>query len=143
MSNLNSPIAEPEGTDKTIYLSLFAQICNDVTDETIVDNLIIARYNEQSGLVFDLDGNKLYDLNNLPVDDVEDELSMDDFSGIDYDAEPEDIKETRESKENTTEEKTFFQEHLVLIIVLGAIIIAGAAVAAIIIIKKSKSKTES
>lgn len=143
MSNLNLPIAEPEGTDKNIYLSLFAQICNDMTDETIVDNLIIARYNEQSGLVFDLDGNKLYDLNNLPVDDVEDELNKDDFSSIDYDATPEDIKEKRESKENTTEEKTFFQEHLVLIIVLGAIIIAGAAVAAIIIIKKSKSKTES
>lgn len=137
MSNLNAPIAEPEGTDKNIYLSLFAQICNDETDETIVDNLIIARYNEDTGLVFDLDGNKLYDLNNLPVDDVEDEINMEDFGDIDYDAKPEDLKENKDKGEN---DKTFIQKHLGVIIAISAVAIVAAAVVVVIVIKNKKSR---
>lgn len=137
MSNLNAPVAEPEGTDKTIYLSLFAQVCTDVTDDTIVDNLIIARYNENSGIVYDLDGNKLYDLNNLEVDVVPDEIDADQFENIDYDANPK-LADKDENDEKSSE-KTFIQKYIVLIIVLGAVIIAVAAVAIRIISKKKKA----
>ena len=136
MSNLNSPIAAPEGTDKTIYLSLFAQVCTDMTDETIVDDLVIARFNEDTGLVFDLDGNKIYDLNNLPTDEVEDEINMDDFDGIDYDAKPDDLKTDENGKDN---DKTFIQKYLGAIIGVGVAVIIAAAVVVIIVIKKKQA----
>ena len=139
MSNLNSPIAAPEGTDKTIYLSLFAQVCTDMTDETIVDDLVIARFNEDTGLVFDLDGNKIYDLNNLPTDEVEDEINMDDFDGIDYDAKPDDIKTDENGKDN---DKTFIQKYLGVIIGAGVAVIVAAVVVIIVIKKKQAPKTD-
>lgn len=144
MSRQRQQVKDPtqDGGDGKIYLSFVIESITEFTDHgTKVDNLRLAKYNKESGDVFDLDGKRLYNVNELNEGtDIEDEIQTDAFDNIDYDAENEELAEKSEEPEK---KESFIAKYLVWIIVGAGVlllIIAGVVVAIIIVVAKKKKK---
>lgn len=135
-------VQEPQNESKTIYLSYVIQVCSDPTTVADIDDLQLVIYNKNTGKITDLDGKELYDANNLPGSNAEEEINADDFADIDYDAENEEVAADTESKaeDKNTEEKdeSFIEKYLWVIIAGGAVILIAAAVVVIVIVVKKK-----
>lgn len=143
-NKVQNPVAKPSRGDDTIYLSYMVQVCNDPTNTSHIDNIRLAIYGETANVLYDLDGNVMYDLNNLPTDNTEDEIDSSEFDDIDFDAENEDLSENEETTADTddeSEDKTFIKKYLLWIIIgAGAVVIIAAAVVVIIVIAAKKKK---
>ena len=61
--------------DPTLYFNYFVQIASDASCNTKIDDLQIVNYDTTSGIIKDLDGKQLYDLNAL--DPPDDDTSVD------------------------------------------------------------------
>jgi hypothetical protein len=124
------------------------QVCSDPTNTSHIDNIRLAIHNETSGILYDLDGKVMYDLNNLPVDDTKDEIDKSEFDNIDYDAKNEEISKNKKTDVNADEakrEKSFIAKYFVWIIVGGGVLLLIVAAVVVIIIisaKKKKAATE-
>ena len=163
-NKVQNPVAEPTRGDSTIYLSYMVQVCSDPTNTSHIDNIRLAIHNETSGILYDLDGKVMYDLNDLPVADVEDTLEPEDFEGIDFDAKNPDASGENEElttgltkEEDTKEEdkKSVIESYNMFsaenwqgsdwwkpAVATGAIVIvvAGIAVAVILVVISKKKK---
>lgn len=139
MSNVNEVVKEPNLGNPTIYLSYIVQVKNDPTCNAQIDNLRVVKYNKETALIFDLDGNQLYDLNNLSTGDVSDKIDNDDFSGIDYNAKPDKLTANEKSTVNPTadeqQEESFIEKYLIWIIAAILVITATITVTIIIIME--------
>ena len=101
----------------------------------------VAKFNKTTGDVYDLDGKRLYNINDLEMGSgVEDDIQTEDFDNIDYEAENEEIAK-QDKTEDKAEEKSFIAKYLVWIIIGGGVLlIIVAAVVVIIIISAKKKK---
>ena len=145
--------------DGKFYFSIVIESTTDFTEHgTKVDNLRLARFNKTSGDVYDLDGKRLYNINELDMGgDIDDTISEDDFADIDYEAENEELTTGLTKEEDTKEEdkKSFIESYNMFstenwqgsdwwkpAVATGAIVIvvAGIAVAVILVVISKKKK---
>ena len=127
--------------DGKFYFSFVIESTTDFTDHgTKVDNLRFAKFNKTTGDVYDLDGKRLYNINELEMGaDIEDDIQTEDFDNIDYEAENEEITE-QDKTEDKTEGKSFIAKYLVWIIIGGGVLLLIVAAVVVVIIISAKKK---
>ena len=128
------PIVEPINPSGKIYLSVAVQINNDVTTTADIDNIQIVHYSQDTGIVKDLNGKFLYNVNEIKTE-VEDEISTDQFEDINFD------DKNQELKTNTTKKETVKKDSagsITLWVIIGVAVIVAAAVVVIIVVSKKK-----
>ena len=117
------------------------------------DNLRIAKYSIDTGILYNLDGSVMYDINNLGIEEGEDYLTSSMFPNINYDLTYDNVYNSSTSTVNNSELKgndgNFFFDAdgkatvwFWVIIGCGAfIIIAAAATVVVIIVVKKKKRS--
>ncbi len=142
----NKPVAAATATDATgKYPAMYYILGLEVTSEgnwIELDDIQIVIHNDTSGKVFDLQGNLLYDLTNLPKRQY-----------IDYDWG--DLSETVDTSEDVSQssasvsgsdkvtqqaQKETGNNLYWIIIAAAVVIVAAAAVATVVIVRKKKAK---
>ena len=139
--------------DPNYYFLYFVQAKSDPTILTQVDDIQLVKYNKTTGIINDLDGKKLYDMKNLPVDKAV--LENDDFADYiqdeyNYTVEPEEAATTPEAKQSSSFIKsynmfssenwsgdTWWKPATATAVIV--ILLAGVAATVIIILKKKKA----
>lgn len=149
----NDSIKEPYDIMPYYIFNIGVQVCNDPTCVAQVDDIRLAKYSQTSNKLFDLDGNLMYDLNNMNPDEGEDLLNASMFPDINYDITYDEVYNANSSgaaKNAQIEEGNgiFFKNGsptvvFWIIIACGAVIIIAAAVVIVLVIAKKKKNGSS
>lgn len=151
------PLSPDSLSDKTYYfVGVEAFAAPEISYGFEIDDIQIVIHNQQSGLVSDLDGKTLYNLNNLPKRDVvnymfgdlddtdENAKEKNDVNKIlaKLDSTPKTTNNIFDNIVSSTDDDDATAGYLIWIIVAAAVILLLAAGAVVlIIIKKKKSST--
>lgn len=145
-------LLKPTLADGGYYLSVGIQVTTDPTVVFDIDDVQIVRRNTSTGMVYDLSGKLLYDLNNLEVKVVEEsEIDLSDFkmdskkvkmpgpSGI---SASDAVIKAIQSEEKVAVIVNPASPWFWVVVSAGLVIIIAAAVVVILLIKKKKSSDD-
>lgn len=132
---------DPKYDDPTIYFTFFVQVMQDPTCTAQIDDIQLVKYNKSSGMVYDLDGKQLYDMKNLPINQIS--ITDDDYEDYIQDTYNYTVEKETEGKKDAAEGEGFVSKYLWVIIAGGAVIVIAAAVIIIIAVKKKKTPVSS